>query len=95
MAEPLRVLRLADQQVALHHDDNDDDDDVPSLQGGSGSLPWVYHVAIEVSIAHGDLSRARIFAERASAGWCVSLGDDSPEAISAAKMAADPAVKEL
>lgn len=42
-------------------------------------LAAVYGSAATLAIAHGDLARARIFAERAATIWTTACGSDSPQ----------------
>lgn len=67
LSDPKRILGYVDQQVRLYNEQGPDDI----------GLPRAFFDAAQVTAAHGDLARARVFTERAAAGWLVLEGDDS------------------
>lgn len=46
---------------------------------GDASVPRAYYDAFQVTVTHGDLARAKVFAERAMSSRKVLEGDDSPD----------------
>ncbi|KAG6030568.1 hypothetical protein E4U19_000407 [Claviceps sp. Clav32 group G5] len=52
--------------------------------------PFSYHYAVMIAMAHGDLARARIFAQRALSSIVTRQGSDSEEAIKYADMIKNP-----
>ncbi|EXL42834.1 hypothetical protein FOCG_15277 [Fusarium oxysporum f. sp. radicis-lycopersici 26381] len=80
LSDPKRVLGYVDQQVRLYNEQTLDD----------VGLPRAFFDAAQITVAHGDLARARVFTERAAAGWLVLEGDDSPRVLNAKKLAQDP-----
>ncbi|KAF1828517.1 hypothetical protein BDW02DRAFT_615361 [Decorospora gaudefroyi] len=63
----LQTLRYVDERIRLYNE-----------QGpGDSGLPRAYLDAAQITIAHGDLARGRIFAERAVEGWRTAHGSDS------------------
>lgn len=82
---PLRSLCYVDQQIRLYNEQGPDD----------VGLPRAFLDAAQIVIAHGDLARGRIFAERAVSGWRTALGGDSLEVIEHGTLARDPSKHEL
>ncbi|CAJ2502519.1 Uu.00g099130.m01.CDS01 [Anthostomella pinea] len=80
LASPLRVLRWVDRQVRLYNEHGPDDN----------GLPRAFLDAAQVAIAHGDLARGRIFAERAVSGWKILGGDDSTQVREHGHLAVNP-----
>ncbi|KAL5590192.1 hypothetical protein FOBRF1_013749 [Fusarium oxysporum] len=80
LSDPKRVLGYVDQQVRLYNEQTLDD----------VGLPRAFFDAAQITVAHGDLARGRVFTERAAAGWLVLEGDDSPRVLNAKKLAQDP-----
>ncbi|KPM46529.1 hypothetical protein AK830_g110 [Neonectria ditissima] len=80
MMAPEKMLRYVDRQVQLYNEQGPDDI----------GLPRAFFDAAQISAAHGDLARARVFAERAAAGWLVLKGDDSPFVLQIKKLSQDP-----
>ncbi|TVY60112.1 SET domain-containing protein 5 [Fusarium oxysporum f. sp. cubense] len=80
LSDPKRVLGYVDQQVRLYNEQTLDD----------VGLPRAFFDAAQITVAHGDLARARVFTERAAAGWLVLEGDDSPRVLNAKQLAQDP-----
>ena len=85
LSSPLRSLRYIDQQVRLYNKQASDD----------AGLPRAFLDAAQIVIAHGDLARGRIFAERAVSGWRTAYGGDSMEVIEHGTLARDPSTLEL
>lgn len=79
-SSPLVILHCLDREVQLY---NMTDPDDPGLSK-------VYWDATEVAIAHGDLARGRIFAERALQGWRISCGSDCQPVIKFGRIPQDP-----
>ncbi|GMG22261.1 unnamed protein product [Aspergillus oryzae] len=71
LSSPLRTLRCLDREIQLYDMTGTDDP----------GLSRVYLDAAQVAIAHGDLARGRIFAERAVQGWRISGGSDCQNVI--------------
>lgn len=71
LSSPLRTLRCLDREIQLYDMTGADDP----------GLSRVYLDAAQVAIAHGDLARGRIFAERAVQGWRISGGSDCQNVI--------------
>ncbi|KAH8908313.1 SET domain-containing protein [Coniochaeta sp. PMI_546] len=80
LLDPLWILRYVDRQVRLYEEQGQD----------HVGLPRAFFDATQIAIAHGDLARARIFAERAISSWRISLGDDAKEVIENSVIAEDP-----
>lgn len=77
---PLAILHCLDREVQLYNMTGADDP----------GLSKVYWDAAQVTIAHGDLARGRIFAERALQGWRISCGSDSQPVINFGRIPQDP-----
>ncbi|KAF7933948.1 uncharacterized protein EAE98_003657 [Botrytis deweyae] len=71
LSAPLLKLRYVDQQVRLYNE----------LGPHDTGLPRAVYDAAQISIANGDLARARIFVEKAVAGWTVLQGAHSPRVL--------------
>lgn len=85
LKSPLQVLRYVDQQVRLYEE-----------QGpGDAGLGRAFLDAAQIVIAHGDLARGKIFAERAVSSWLVMAGDDSTEVVQYGQWSRDPSHLEL
>jgi hypothetical protein len=80
LSDPERLLRYVDRQVQLYNEHGPDD----------VGLPRAFLDAAQIVAAHGDLARARVFTERAVAGWIVGGGDDSPKVLKNKQLARDP-----
>ncbi|KAL8668533.1 MAG: hypothetical protein Q9168_006837 [Polycauliona sp. 1 TL-2023] len=80
MREPQRILQYVDRIVRLYNEQGPDD----------AGLPRAFLDAAQVVIAHSDLARGRIFAERAVSGWKTSSGSDCMELIQHGHLAHDP-----
>ncbi|WZH50421.1 SET domain-containing protein [Fusarium acuminatum] len=76
----LRILGYVDRQVRLYNEQGPDD----------AGLPRAFFDAAQVTAAHGDLARARVFTERAAAGWLVLEGDDSLRVLKTKQLARNP-----
>lgn len=64
--------------------------------GVTGSrISRVYNDALQISIAHGDQARAKVFAERAHEVRLILEGADSPETMRLAKLIKDPSTHGL
>ncbi|KAF9770788.1 hypothetical protein IL306_011605, partial [Fusarium sp. DS 682] len=50
----------------------------------------LYYDAFQISIAHGDISRARVFAERAYDARVICEGEDSPATMRMKSFVVDP-----
>jgi len=85
LSAPLRILQYVDQQIRLYNERGSDD----------AGLPRAFFDAAQIAIAHGDLARARIFAERAALGWTVLQGDDSFGVLQNRALSQDPSKHEL
>jgi hypothetical protein len=66
LTSPSNLLRYVDQQINLYNEHGPDDN----------GLPRAFFDAAQITVANGDLTRARIFAERAVLGALVLGGDD-------------------
>ncbi|KAF5684390.1 SET domain-containing protein [Fusarium denticulatum] len=80
LSDPKRILGYVDRQVRLYNEQGPDD----------LGLPRAFFDAAQICAAHGDLARARVFTERAAAGWLVLDGDDSPKVLNAKQLARNP-----
>ena len=58
-------------------------------------LPRAFLDAAQIAITHGDLARARIFAERAVLGWIILKGSDSSNVLQYRVLSKDPSNHEL
>ncbi|KAF5230685.1 hypothetical protein FANTH_13745 [Fusarium anthophilum] len=67
-SDPKRMLGYVDRQVRLYNEQGPDD----------VGLPKAFFDAAQICAAHGDLARARVFTERAAAGW-LGLGSNEFE----------------
>ena len=85
ISSPLRILRFVDRQIQLYE----------SQGPGDSGLGRAFLDAAQIAIAHGDLARGRVFAERAASAWCTCLGIDSTEAIEYGRLAKDPSTHDL
>ncbi|KAM0212305.1 hypothetical protein ACHAQD_009881 [Fusarium lateritium] len=80
LSDPKRVLRYVDRQVRLYNE-----------QGpGDVVLPRAFFDAAQITATHGDLARARVFSERAAAGWAVIEGEDTLRVLETKQLARDP-----
>lgn len=75
-----RMLSYVDEQVQLWNEPT------PDIIG----LARAYPDAFEISIANGDLARARIFAKRCLSLYRITGGDDSPEVPQYSELVQDP-----
>ncbi|KAM0493506.1 hypothetical protein ACHAP8_009136 [Fusarium lateritium] len=80
LSEPERMLRYVDRQVQLYKEHSFDD----------VGLPRAFFDAAQITAAHGDLARSRIFTERALAGWLLIQGDDDPQVLKTRRLAMNP-----
>lgn len=80
LSNPLRSLRYVDQQISLYNEHAPDD----------SGLPRAFFDAAQIVIAHGDLARGRIFAERAVLGGTVLEGGDGPAVFEYKRLLQDP-----
>ncbi|KAF9767899.1 hypothetical protein IL306_014868 [Fusarium sp. DS 682] len=80
LSDPKRILRYVDRQVQLYNEQGPDD----------AGLPRAFFDAAQIVAAHGDLARARVFTERAAAGWLVVEGNDSPKVLKTKQLARNP-----
>ncbi|WZH45890.1 SET domain-containing protein [Fusarium acuminatum] len=80
LSDPKRILRYVDRQVQVYNEQGPDD----------AGLPRAFFDAAQITAAHGDLARARVFTERAAAGWLVLEGDDSPSVLKTKQLARNP-----
>ncbi|KAI6747647.1 hypothetical protein HG530_015755 [Fusarium avenaceum] len=80
LSDPKRILGYVDQQVRLYNEQGPDD----------AGLPRAFFDAAQVTAAHGDLARARVFTERAAAGWLVLEGHDSLRVLKTQQVARNP-----
>lgn len=80
LSSPLQKLRYVDSLVSLYN----------KLGSNDIGLPRALLDAAQIAIAHGDLARGRIFAERAVSGWRLALGSDSTQVVDFEPIAADP-----
>jgi hypothetical protein len=80
LSEPQRILGYVDRQVRLYNEQGPDDI----------GLPRAFFDAAQITAAHGDLARARVFSERAAAGWTVLEGEDSLKVLKTKQLARDP-----
>ncbi|KAL4860602.1 hypothetical protein BDV12DRAFT_204871 [Aspergillus spectabilis] len=77
---PLQTLRYLDREIELYNMTGPDDPGVSR----------VYLDAAQVAIAHGDLARGRVFAERAVRGWRISEGSDSKKVLEYEALSQNP-----
>jgi hypothetical protein len=80
LSDPERILRYVDRQTQLYNEHGSDD----------VGLPRAFFDAAQITAAHGDLARARVFAERAAAGWLILKGDDDPQVLKTKQLALNP-----
>ncbi|KAF5592021.1 SET domain protein [Fusarium subglutinans] len=80
LSDPKRILGYVDRQVRLYNEQGPDD----------VGLPRAFFDAAQICAAHGDLARARVFTERAAAGWLVGEGDDSLRVLNTRQLARNP-----
>ncbi|SCO54450.1 uncharacterized protein FFNC_15518 [Fusarium fujikuroi] len=80
LSDPKRILGYVDRQVRLYNEQGPDD----------VGLPRAFFDAAQICAAHGDLARARVFTERAAAGWLVLEGDDSLRVRNTRQLARNP-----
>lgn len=80
LSDPKRILRYVDRQVRLYNEQGPDD----------AGLPRAFFDAAQITATHGDLARARVFTERAAAGWLVVEGDDSLRVLKTKQLARNP-----
>jgi hypothetical protein len=80
LSDPQRILGYVDRQVRLYNEQGPDDI----------GLPRAFFDAAQITAAHGDLARARVFSERAAAGWTVLEGEDSLKVLKTKQLARDP-----
>ena len=59
-------------------------------QGSTVLIARLYYDAFQISIAHGDQARARVFAERSHAIRVICEGEDSPETIRMQSLSREP-----
>ena len=85
LSNPTQKLRYVDQQIRLYNEQGPND----------VGLPRAFLDAAQITIANGDLARARIFAERAMLGWIVLEGDDSSDVLQYRDLMQDPSKHEL
>lgn len=85
LSSPLRTLRYLDREIQLYNMTGPDDP----------GLSRVYMDAAQVAIAHGDLARGRIFAERAVRSWRISGGSDSKNVIKFGTLPQNPSQLQL
>ncbi|KAF4994810.1 hypothetical protein FGRMN_5544 [Fusarium graminum] len=85
LSDPKRILGYVDEQVRLYNEHGPDD----------VGLPRAFFDAAQITAAHGDLARARVFFERAATGWTSQGDDDSPNVLNATRLTQDPASHEL
>lgn len=85
LSTPLLILRYVDQQIRLYNEQGPNDN----------GLPRAFIDGAQIAITHGDLARARIFAERAVLGWIVLEGDDSSQVLQYRALIQDPSKHEL
>ncbi|KAG5946659.1 hypothetical protein E4U53_006538 [Claviceps sorghi] len=77
---PRHLLSCLDARVRLHEE-----------QGRQNEyFTTIFREAAHLTIAHGDLARGRIFAQRAAAAWTTAMGGDSGPAIECAALARNP-----
>jgi len=85
LSSPRRMLQYANEQVRLLSK--------PSLD--TEGLALAYCKAFNIAVANGDLSRARIFAERGQSLVYAVLGADGNKAIKFSELAQDPSAHRL
>lgn len=78
---PLQMLRYVDEQVRLYEQHGP----------GDAGLPRAFFDAAQIVLAHGDLARGKIFAEKAKAEWIRVGGGDSMQVLRYGKLGLDPA----
>jgi hypothetical protein len=81
----LRILRYLDQEICLLNEQ----------EHCAAALPRAFLYAARLTVAHGDLARARVFFERASIGWTVLQGNDSSKVLRERALSRDPSKHEL
>jgi len=81
VSSPRRMLNYVDEQVQLWNEET----------ANEVGLVRAYPDAVQISIANGDLARARIFANRALALYRIALGDDSPDVVQYGELVRNPA----
>lgn len=82
---PLRILQYLDQEICLHQEQGQ----------GAAALPRAFLYAARLTVAHGDLARARVFFERARLGWTVLQGNDSYKVLRERALSQDPSKHDL
>ncbi|KFA80210.1 hypothetical protein S40288_09887 [Stachybotrys chartarum IBT 40288] len=85
MSQPLDMLRLIDRQVCLYNKNGPYDI----------GLPRAFIDATQVLFAHGDLARAKVFAERALSGWKAIEGSDGANVVRYADLLDNPVKHQL
>ena len=85
LSSPRRILRYVDRRVQLYEEQGPAD----------GDLIRALFDAAQITIAHGDLARGRIFAERAISGWRTGGGSDCNQVLEQGYIARDPSRFEL
>ncbi|KAI9782000.1 MAG: hypothetical protein M1839_005593 [Geoglossum umbratile] len=68
LSTPLQTLHDVHKLLSLLDDEGFAD----------ASVPRAYYDAFQIAIAHGDIARARVFAERAASSRAILEGNDSP-----------------
>ncbi|KAG6239857.1 hypothetical protein E4U25_000238 [Claviceps purpurea] len=81
ISSPLQALGYVDAQTRLYNE----------LYQEDCGHPYSYQYAVMIAMAHGDLARVRVFAQRILRSFVTILGTDSTESIRYAKMAKNPA----
>ncbi|KAI0203282.1 hypothetical protein F4808DRAFT_467377 [Astrocystis sublimbata] len=85
LSSPLKILQYVDEQIRLYNEQGPND----------SGLPRAYFDAAQIVLAHGDLARGRIFAERAVSGWRTSGGSDCTQVLQHSRLAHDPSTFEM
>lgn len=85
LSNPLKSLRYVEQLVNLYHEHRPDDN----------GLPRAFFDAAQIVLAHGDLARGRLFAQRAVVGGNILEGDDGPAVFEYKRMMQDPSKHEI
>ena len=74
-----QALGYVDERIQLYN----------SWRPGNSGLARAYFDAAQIAIANSDLSRGRVFADRAIQGWRTAHGNDCEEVITYAPLARD------
>ncbi|CCE29284.1 uncharacterized protein CPUR_02977 [Claviceps purpurea 20.1] len=77
---PLQTLLFYHAQMCIYSE----------LGRGDSDSAQVYELAADLTIAHGDLARTRVFAQKAASIWTTVTGSDNPQVIKLTALASHP-----